>query len=81
MIIIGGLTGVLSGLMGVVGAFILIPFLVAIGFEMGSVAALSLLYVIFTAGSGTVRHLRSKFTHRYRPCSLATFLATQQLIV
>ena len=58
MIVIGGLTGVLSGLMGVGGAFILIPFLVAVGFEMGSAAALSLLYVTFTAGSGTVRHLR-----------------------
>lgn len=58
MIIIGGLTGVLSGLLGVGGGFIMIPLLIATGFLMRGAVAVSLLYVTFTAASGTLRHLR-----------------------
>jgi uncharacterized membrane protein YfcA len=58
MIIIGGLTGVLSGLLGVGGGFIMIPLLIAGGFLMRGAVAVSLLYVAFTAASGALRHLR-----------------------
>ena len=58
MIIIGGLTGVLSGLLGVGGGFIMIPLLIAMGFLMREAVAVSLLYVAFTASSGAFRHLK-----------------------
>ncbi len=58
MIIIGGLTGVLSGLFGVGGGFVMIPLLIAAGFLMREAAALSLFYVAFTAASGALRHLK-----------------------
>lgn len=58
LILIGGATGVLSGLLGVGGAFVLVPLLSTQGILMRRAAALSLLYVTFTAASGVFRHLR-----------------------
>lgn len=58
LILIGGSTGILSGLLGVGGAFVMVPLLTTEGFLMRKAAALSLLYVAFTAASGTFRHLR-----------------------
>jgi len=58
MVAIGGLTGVLSGLLGVGGGFIMIPLLIAAGFLMSGAVAVSLLYVAFTAASGALRHLK-----------------------
>ena len=58
MILIGGLTGILSGLLGVGGGFIMIPLLNAAGLLMREAVGLSLLYVAFTATSATLRHLK-----------------------
>ena len=58
MVTIGGLTGVLSGLLGVGGGVVMIPLLNAAGFPMREAAGLSLLYVAFTAVSGTLSHIR-----------------------
>ncbi|TAK08240.1 sulfite exporter TauE/SafE family protein [bacterium] len=58
LVAIGGLTGVLSGLLGVGGGFIMIPLLNAAGFLMREAAGSSLLYVAFTAASGTLRHVK-----------------------
>jgi uncharacterized protein len=58
MTIIGAGAGVLSGLLGVGGGFIMIPLLTAIGFLMRQAAGMSLLYVAAAAASGTLRHLR-----------------------
>ena len=58
MIVIGGLTGILSGLLGVGGGFIMIPLLNAAGLLMREAVGLSLLYVVFTATSATLRHFK-----------------------
>jgi len=58
MIVIGGLTGILSGLLGVGGGFIMIPLLNAAGLLMREAVGLSLLYVVFTAASATLRHFK-----------------------
>jgi uncharacterized membrane protein YfcA len=58
MVAIGGLTGVLSGLLGVGGGFVMIPLLNVAGFPMREAAGLSLLYIVFTAVSGTLSHIR-----------------------
>jgi len=56
MLVIGGLTGVLSGLLGVGGGFIMVPLLNGAGLSMREAAGLSILYVAFTAGAGAFRH-------------------------
>ena len=58
MVAIGGLTGILSGLLGVGGGFVMIPLLNAAGVLMREAVGLSLLYVAFTCASGTFRHFR-----------------------
>lgn len=58
MVAIGGLTGILAGLLGGGGGFIMIPLLNTIGFPMREAAGLSLLYVAFAVASGTLRHFR-----------------------
>lgn len=56
--VIGSLAGILSGLLGVGGGFIMIPLLNAAGLLMREAAGLSLLYVACAASSGVLRHVR-----------------------
>jgi hypothetical protein len=58
MVLIGGLTGVLSGLLGVGGGFVLIPLLSATQVPIREAVATSLLYVVFVAAAGAWSHLR-----------------------
>lgn len=58
MVVIGGLTGILSGLLGVGGGFIMVPLLNGAGFSMREAAGLSILYVAFTVGAGAFRHVK-----------------------
>lgn len=58
MILIGAITGVVSGLIGVGGGFIFIPLLTLIGVPMRSAAGLSLVFVACVATSGAVSHYR-----------------------
>jgi uncharacterized membrane protein YfcA len=58
MLAIGGVTGVLSGLLGVGGGFVMIPLLNLAGLPMREATGLSLMYVVFTAASGTLTHIR-----------------------
>lgn len=58
LVAIGFLTGVASGLLGVGGGFILIPLLSALGISLHDIVAATLVYVLGTSISGTIRHLR-----------------------
>lgn len=58
LLVIGGITGVLSGLLGIGGAFIVIPLLTAAGLSFREAAALGLIFVVFTSSSGVLQHLR-----------------------
>lgn len=58
LVVIGALTGVISGLIGVGGGFIFIPLLTVIGMPMRSAAGLSLVFVACVATSGAVSHYR-----------------------
>jgi len=58
MVIIGGVTGVLSGLLGAGCGFIMVPLLNLVGFPMREAAGLSILYVGFTSAAGTFRHAK-----------------------
>jgi uncharacterized membrane protein YfcA len=58
LVVIGALTGVISGLIGVGGGFIFIPLLTMIGMPMRSAAGLSLVFVACVATSGAVSHYR-----------------------
>lgn len=58
LILIGAVTGIISGLIGVGGGFIFIPLLTMIGVPMRSAAGLSLLFVACVATSGAVSHYR-----------------------
>lgn len=58
VILIGGLTGVLSGLLGVGGGFVLVPLLSAAQFPLPEAVGTSLLYVVFVAAMGAWSHVR-----------------------
>jgi uncharacterized membrane protein YfcA len=58
VILIGGLTGVLSGLLGVGGGFVLVPLLSAAQFPLPEAVGTSLLYVVFVAAMGGWSHVR-----------------------
>ncbi|MFQ5881894.1 MAG: sulfite exporter TauE/SafE family protein [Candidatus Methylomirabilales bacterium] len=62
LLVVGAVTGLVSGLIGVGGGFIFIPLLTLIGVPMRSAAGLSLLYVAFTATSGAASHYRQGTT-------------------
>jgi hypothetical protein len=58
MVLIGGLTGLLSGLLGVGGGFILIPLLSAVRIPIPEAVGMTLLYVVFVAVAGAWGHIR-----------------------
>ncbi|MGH7360593.1 MAG: TSUP family transporter, partial [Candidatus Methylomirabilales bacterium] len=58
MVLIGGVTGVLSGLLGVGGGFVLIPLLSAAQFPFPVALGTSLLYVVYVAAMGGWSHVR-----------------------
>jgi len=58
LILVGAVTGLLSGLLGVGGGFLFVPLLTLIGVPMRSAAGLSLLYVACIAAAGAVSHCR-----------------------
>jgi len=58
MVLIGGVTGVLSGLLGVGGGFVLIPLLTAAQVPIREAVGTSLLYVVFVAAMGAWSHVR-----------------------
>lgn len=55
---VGAFTGVMAGLLGVGGGFIMIPLLNLINFPMHIAIGTSLVYVTFAAGSGALTHAR-----------------------
>lgn len=55
---IGALTGLLSGMLGVGGGFILVPLMVALGIDIKLAIGTSLAYIVVTAASGAWRHLK-----------------------
>lgn len=57
-ILIGGLTGVLSGFLGVGGGFVLIPLLSAARIPIPEAVGTSLLYVVFVGAMGAWSHVR-----------------------
>lgn len=58
LVLIGAVTGVLAGLLGVGGGFVMVPLLSAGGLLMREAAALSLAFVAVSSVSGSWRHLR-----------------------
>jgi uncharacterized protein len=58
LILIGVITGLVSGLIGVGGGFIFIPLLTLIGVPMRSAAGLSLLFAACVSASGALSHYR-----------------------
>lgn len=58
MVLIGGLTGVLSGLLGVGGGFVLIPLLSAVQIPIPEAVGITLFYVVFVAVAGAWGHIR-----------------------
>lgn len=58
LVAIGAMTGLLAGLLGVGGGFLLIPLLILVEIPMRSAVGLSLLYVACTAASGAISHYR-----------------------
>ncbi len=58
MAVIGGITGILSGLLGAGGGFIMVPLLNVMGFSMREAAGLSIVYVGFISAAGTFRHAK-----------------------
>lgn len=58
LVAIGAITGLLAGLLGVGGGFLLIPLLTLVEIPMRSAVGLSLLYVACTATSGAISHYR-----------------------
>ncbi len=58
LIVIGAVTGLLSGMLGAGGGFLFVPLLTLVGVPMRSAAGLSLLYVACVATSGAVTHYR-----------------------
>lgn len=56
--LIGGLTGFLSGMLGVGGGFVLVPLLVAVGVPIEYAVGSSLAYIAVTGASGAIRHIR-----------------------
>jgi len=58
LVLIGGVTGVLSGLLGVGGGFVLIPLLSAAQVPIREAVGTSLLYVISVAVAGAWSHVR-----------------------
>ncbi len=58
--LIGAVTGVLAGLLGVGGGFVMVPLLSAGGFLMREAAALSLMFVTVSSVSGSWRHFRQR---------------------
>ena len=55
-LLIGFATGFLSGLIGVGGGFILIPLLLLVHVPLEAAVGASLVFIFFSAGSGTLRH-------------------------
>jgi len=58
LVLIGGLTGVLSGLLGVGGGFVLIPVLSALQIPIREAVGISLLYIVCVAAMGAWSHVR-----------------------
>lgn len=55
-LLIGFITGLLSGLIGVGGGFILIPLLLLVHVPLEAAVSASLVFIFFSAGSGALRH-------------------------
>lgn len=62
LVLIGAVTGLLSGMLGAGGGFLFVPLLTLVGVPMRSAAGLSLLYVACVATSGAVSHYRQGTT-------------------
>jgi hypothetical protein len=60
LILIGAVTGLLSGMLGAGGGFLFVPLLTLVGVPMRSAAGLSLLYVACVATAGAVSHCRQR---------------------
>jgi uncharacterized membrane protein YfcA len=58
LLAIGAVTGLLSGLLGVGGGFVLVPLLTLVGLDIKVAIGTSLAYIAVTAASGALRHLR-----------------------
>ena len=58
LVIIGGITGFLSGMLGVGGGFVLVPLLVAVGVPIKYAIGSSLAYIAVTGASGAIKHVR-----------------------
>ena len=57
-LVIGSLTGFLSGLLGVGGGFIMVPLLILAGTPTNTAIGNSLAYIIFTGTAGVLQHRR-----------------------
>lgn len=55
----GLLAGVLAGLFGIGGGALIVPVLMLIGAKIHQATALSLFYIVFSSGSGSVSHWRA----------------------
>ncbi|MCI0408160.1 MAG: sulfite exporter TauE/SafE family protein [Acidobacteria bacterium] len=62
LVLIGAVTGLLSGMLGAGGGFLFVPLLTLVGVPMRSAAGLSLLYVACVATSGAISHYRQGTT-------------------
>jgi len=58
MVAIGAFSGVLSGLLGVGGSFMMVPLLNAAHVPMQVTVGTSNFYIVFAASAGVVGHLR-----------------------
>src|ERR687885_1153029 len=80
--VLGLLGGVLSGLVGVGGGIIFVPALVyAAGWEIQEAVAASLVLIIFSSLSGTLRNLRSENPVNWRVAGILSVVAAPAALV